>query len=111
MSNLNLSLKINEDSKVIQLLIDGRTPFNVSIVDKNIDIDKLYEWLDIKVENTLSLDPSCPTFVNPTSEYERIYNNIYYFISTLLGSVNSKLQQIRTDQENVSQLNTTVQSH
>lgn len=99
MSNIDLSLQINEESKVIQLLIDDRLPFDVSIVDKSIDIDKLYEWLDIKVENTLSINSACQMFNNPTNEYQRIYNNIYYFISTLMGSVNPKLEQIRTDQE------------
>lgn len=109
MSNISLSLQINEESKVIKLLIEDRHPFDISIVDKSIDIDKLYEWLDIKVENTLFIDPSCKSVESPTSEQERIYNNVLYFVETLINSVNLQLKQIRDDQENEKQLGVNVE--
>lgn len=70
--------------------------YKISVNDKSINLQQLYSYMDIKLEDEILYIKE--TFVKidvPSSDSDRIYNNTIDFMYPLLFSINKKLTDLR----------------
>ena len=65
---------------------------------KSINLAELYNSMEVDINDEYSLAQGLKIIESPQNDSERIFNNIFDFIDSLLMSLNNKLQELREKQ-------------
>mgnify|MGYP001254114415 CR=1 FL=1 len=87
-----------QDDNIIKILKNIDTIYKVSIKDKSINLSELYNNMKVDINDEYFFAEGLKKKDSPQNDLERIFNNIYDFINSLLYDLNKKLKEIREKQ-------------
>jgi hypothetical protein len=93
MSKQTYNININAD--FIEIKKHGHQISIVKLATKTIDLKTLYNNMQVQIDDELVLENSVKKYSPPKNDSERIYNNIYDFLKSLIDGLNSKLEELR----------------
>lgn len=89
---------IVNDEDFIQILKNEDVVYCVSIKSKTIDLAELYNKMKVDINDKYFFAQGLKKVESPENDSERIFNNVYDFISSLLGTLDKKLNELREKQ-------------
>lgn len=69
--------------------------YSISVAEKTINLQKLYNQMDINIEDEIYFKRQSEKIEEPKNDADRIYNNTIDFMDRLLSSVDAKLKFLR----------------
>lgn len=82
----------------VDILKNGGIIYSIIISEKAINLQKLYEKMEISIEDEIVLDPSVEKIQETKKDVDRIYNNTVDFMTRLFESINERLKLLREKQ-------------
>ena len=87
------NLDLND--KEIYIHKDEQVLLSVSLENKSIDLKQLYNKMEVNIDDVYYFKKGLKKFEKPQGDGERIFNNVYDFLNSLLSNLNTKLKEIR----------------
>ncbi len=79
----------------INIIKDEKNVITITLDNKVIDIKQLYDNMEVELDDQYYFAKGLKRFEKPQNDGERIFNNTFDFLSSLLVSLNTKLNEIR----------------
>ena len=95
----NQEYSIITQESTIQITKNGETVYEVSLTNKSINLKELYDKMQVNIEDEYGFASGLNKFGTPQTDAERIFNNVYDFIYSLLEAINTKLKVLRERQD------------
>lgn len=95
----NQAYNIVMQEKLIQITKNGELVYEISLSNKSINLKELYDKMQVNIDDEYFFAQGLQQFTAPQNDAERIFNNVYQFMSRLLGTLNNKLKDLRERQE------------
>lgn len=85
-------------SNGIQITKNDKLIYEVSLSNKSINLKELYDRMQVNIDDEYVLATGLHKFDTAQNDAERIFNNVYEFISGLILALNGKLKELRERQ-------------
>ena len=72
---------------------------SISMENKSLDLKQLYDNMMVNIDDKYFFKKGIIKYEKPQNDVERIFNNVYDFLVTLLSNLNKKLEEIRNKEE------------
>lgn len=86
----------------VRILKNGDLVYDVSIKSKSINLAELYANMKVDLNDEYAYVGGLKKFESPENDLQRIFNNIYDFLSSLLVSLDKKLKELREKQSDIT---------
>lgn len=84
---------------LIQITKNEELIYEVSLRNKSINLKELYDKMQVNIDDKYFFAHGLQQFETPQNDAERIFNNVYLFMSRLLGKLSNKLKDLREREE------------
>jgi len=84
---------------IIQISKNSEPIYEVSLTDKSINLKALYDKMQVNIDDEYKFATGLEKFDTAQNDAQRIFNNVYEFISSLITALNGKLKELRERQD------------
>lgn len=84
----------------IKIIKNVKEVYNISLNNKSINLKELYDNMGVDINDEYLLEEGLKIIVEPKSDSDRVFNNTFDFINSLLFELNKKLIELRERQDN-----------